>query len=267
LILLGLDLILGRRSAVGMVASALIALAFVVALIALLLLAPNIPALTAMTSVARLQTQNIQAPLDETSTANLRIDWSSGENSLGAAPAGSENLIEGRVTYSGELIFDVNSRDKHADITLDRRGSPGDFFAFNWGDMDWSLSLHPSVVYDLTLDAGSGAHDFNLRELQLSNLNLDGGSGSVHLALPPGNYPGFFDGGSGSITISLPEGSAVRIDLEGGSGSFNPDASLELVSGDRDGDGTWETAGFGQAGQRITLEIDQGSGSINIQNP
>jgi hypothetical protein len=65
----------------------------------------------------------------------------------------------------------------------------------------------------------------------------------------------------------LPEEAAARLEVDAGSGSFDPGDSFELVSGEPDDDSAWETPGFGQAEDRVILEIDQGSGNIHIQNP
>jgi len=72
------------------------------------------------------------------------------------------------------------------------------------------------------------------------------------------------DSGSGSLRITIPEDTGIRVKIDSGSGSFNPGGRFELVSGDRNGDGIWETKNYSSAAYTIEMEIDQGSGSIRF---
>ena len=56
----------------------------------------------------------------------------------------------------------------------------------------------------------------------------------------------------------------VRVDYSSGSGSLNMGSRFTQVSGDED-DGVFETAGYHDAENRVTLSIDQGSGSFTIR--
>ena len=73
------------------------------------------------------------------------------------------------------------------------------------------------------------------------------------------------DSGSGSVQIDLPEDTGVRVDLDSGSGSFNPGNDFDLVSGEKRGDGTWESDNYDFAKYTIEIDIDQGSGSITFK--
>jgi len=264
-ILLGLDLIIGRRSTAGMLISGCIALLLVGGLIVLLLLAPQIPALSQLTAGAELRTEHISAPLGPVETARVTMDWGGNDGTLRAAPASSQNLIEGDVSYFGSLIFDVSSRGQQSTVRLDTRSNSFGFFNIAAaGEREWNLALHPGVTYDLYLDTGSGAPEFDLSELTLNELRLDSGSGSISLALPPGDYKAVIDAGSGAVDITLPAGSAVRVEVDSGSGRFSAPGELELVMGEADDDGIWETPGYAQAAEKIELEIDQGSGSVRV---
>jgi hypothetical protein len=128
------------------------------------------------------------------------------------------------------------------------------------------VRLSPNVPLDLTLDAGSGRCDFDLTSLQVSDLFLDSGSGPIDLALPSGStFEARIDGGSGSLNITLPESTGAQVVLDSGSGSFHPDERFRLVEGERNRDGVWETDNYRTAEHAISIEIDQGSGSIHIR--
>ena len=223
----------------------------------------------------------------EQATINIDLDAVDGEIS---ALADSPNLIEGTVSYTGELIFETDTSGDQAEITLDARdnrfpfwgvGGPG----YDEGD-DWQIGLSPEVVTDLNVDAGSGALVLNLAGLTLSDLTVDTGSGNSEIFLPGGEFAVEmdsgsgstemtlagdgrthinFDAGSGNLTLYLPPTTAARIDFNGGSGRLHVEERFQQVSGDEQ-DGVWETAGFDTADSFADLTIDVGSGSVFVES-
>ena len=245
-----------------------------------------------VTGQGEYQTETIEFAADDINSAAVNIDFSELGGRL-AALTDSTNLIEGTVSYVGDLTFATDVAGDRASVTLNERG--GGFWWFNpgnWGDATggsrWELGLNPTIPLDLQLDGGSGALTFDLSALMLSDLNLDSGSGSVEVQLPAGEYnveqdagsgsttmtlPGEgqlavdINGGSGSITLYLPASMPARVDVDGGSGRFQPDDRFTLVSGEQDDDGIWETPGYDNAGDRVDLVLDIGSGSVRIDQP
>lgn len=264
LVLIGLDVLIGRRSTLGSVIAALVALAVLFGVIALLLLAPSIPALQ-LDRLDELQTRNLQTPLENVQTADVFIDWDPGENALSALPPDNPYWIDGTVEFFGGLTFDVDRSGSHGSIRLDASRSGIVIGGPDSSRNRWDVRLHPEVVYDLTLDSGSGSQDLDLSRFALSRLSLDTGSGATNLSLPPGDYRVILDGGSGGVQIAVPETAGLRVQLDSGSGSMVLPDSMELVSGELDGDGVWETADIAQSESRIEMTIDQGSGAIAIR--
>ena len=137
---------------------------------------------------------------------------------------------------------------------------------FDNGDAKWDVKLNPGVTYDLWMDTSSGSCDCDLSRLRAGYLNLDSGSGSIELKLPAeSSFSGDMNTGSGSVVLVLPDGVGMRVTLISGSGSFQPGERFDLVSGERDDDGVWETKNYANADYKIDLTIDQGSGSIRIR--
>jgi hypothetical protein len=268
LIALGIDLMIGRRSTVGAIVSGLLILALIGGIVAVALFAQNIPALSQWTQPPELHTRHIAYPLTGVERATIYIDWTSAPGYLSALED-SPNLIEGDITYRGKLIFDVKVRGDRASVTLDSRFLGPWFWGPDLGlgaEERWDVGLSPNVPLNLNLDAGSGRYDFDLTGLQVSSLVLDAGSGAIDLTLPSGStFEAEIDGGSGAITIILPESVGARVVLDSGSGPFRPDERFRLVEGKRHGDGVWETDNYRTAEHSILLEIDQGSGPINIR--
>ena len=267
LVAVGIDVLIGQRSATGSVISAFLILALIGAAASAVFFAEQLPFLADYVKETPWQTDHVEQALEDYESASILIDWTSQPGTLGALNK-SDNLIEGDLTYQGDLIFDVQSRGSEADILLDTRISE------NWGiipfqtspNAKWDISLTPEIPLDLTLDTGSGSCDFDLSGLTLEEFFLDSGSGSINLTLPEGqSYPVKIDSGSGSLRITIPEDTGIRVKIDSGSGSFNPGSRFELVSGERDGDGIWETKNYSSAAYTIELVIDQGSGSITFR--
>jgi hypothetical protein len=68
------------------------------------------------------------------------------------------------------------------------------------------------------------------------------------------------------VVIMLPASLAARVELDSGSGAFQPDDRFQLDREDGDVE-IWETANFESASEWVEIEIDQGSGQIVIQQP
>jgi hypothetical protein len=264
LVAIGIDLLIGRRSMVGVIVSTLLILLLIGSAVAVLFFAQNIPAWVELAQPVELRTEHVEYPLADVERASATIDWTSAPGYLSAL-RDSPNLIEGDVTYRGQLIFDVDVRGDRADVKLDSHYTGPWFGPFDFGERAeerWDVKLSPNVPLDLTFDAGSGPCDFDLTGLQVSDLFLDAGSGPIDLALPSeSTFEVRMDGGSGPVAESV----GARVVLDSGSGPFRPDERFRLVEGERNRDGVWETDNFRTAEHTILLEIDQGSGPISIR--
>lgn len=267
LVALGIDVLIGRRTVGGAVASGVLILLLVGLVIGLAFFAEQIPALVELAKPATLQFEHVEYPMSGLESAKVSINWTSARGYLSALKD-SGNLIEANIAYRGELAFNVSTSGDHANVVLDSYLQNISYSRLNFDDSnaEWNVNLSPDVALDLWLDSSSGSCTFDLTGLDIRAFNLDSGSGSVQLKLPAtSSFDGKLDSGSGSVTIVLPDGVGMRVTLDDGSGSFRPDDRFELISGDRDGDGVWETAGYASADYRIDLNIDQGSGSIGIR--
>jgi len=267
LIALGLDVLIGRRSVAGAIASGVLVLVLVGVAIGLTLFAEQIPLLVDLAKAPVVQYEHVEHPLNGMESAHIIIDYT-GMPSYLYALDDSGNLIEADVAYRGDLIFSTHTSGDHMNVTLD---SVQQGFSFDTvSDADarntWDIGLSPNVALALDLDAGSGHCDFDLSELTVTQLFIDAGSGGVTLALPESSsFAAEIDGSSGAMAIELPDNVGVRLKLEDGSGRFDPGELLRFVSGDTDELSVWETEDYDNADYRIEFFIDQGSGRLTIK--
>lgn len=240
------------------------------------------------------QVEDISYQPDDVSSALVEIDFNSAGADLYALEDDSD-LIAGTVSYTGELVFDTRESGSRADVFLDTRTgddwttwlNPSNWNGFEQDDR-WQIGLSPDYDIELRLNSSSGSLNADLSELSLSYFELDSASGSIQVSLPEGAYDidikaasgsmelvfaegntsdVKIDAASGSITLLVPDGVAAQVDIKQASGSFRPDGRFQLVDGERDGDGIWQTANYENADNRIDFKIDAASGSIRIDTP
>ncbi|MGC9400477.1 MAG: LiaI-LiaF-like domain-containing protein [Anaerolineae bacterium] len=266
LIALGLDVLIGRRSVAGAVISGLLIFVLLGGVILLVFFARNIPQLADLASAPTVKHEFVSHPLGEIEQATIVIDFTEMPGRLKALEDGAA-LIEGDIDVYGDLLFEMQEENGAALVELDTV-RPQPLFDVNLGRREagvWDLALHPDVAYELLLDGGSGALTLDLSELSVTKLELDQGSGAVVLTLPStSSFSGTIEGGSGSLRIKVPEETGLRIELDDGSGAFHTDERFVLVSGDPDDNSVWRTENYDEAEYKIELEIDQGSGTINV---
>lgn len=303
LILIGVDIMFGRRApAIG----ALIGVAAVALVIVLMLIGPSL----GWSDDREVKSERFREALGEATSARVSLDLVSGPTTI-TALRDSDDLIDADLHYTGKIRFKVRgTREKS--VSLSHHGGDWSFFWFDWFDVDddlrWDIGLSPRLPLDLEVNGGSGRLDLDLSELQLTELNLDVGSGSVEADLPAveEHYEAQVDGGSGSCTLRLADGADAGLKIDGGSGSFTieigdeahvtlrldggsggfsidvPDGAavrvdvrdhgsghvrvpsrLEHTRRGDDDEGTWESEGFGTADNRVEIIIED-LGSGNV---
>jgi hypothetical protein len=242
LIVAGLDVLFGRRSPI---IGGLIGLGAVALVVGLLYFAPSLD----LDTGGELKTLTFTEPIGGATSARIDLDLERYPTMVETVSS-SNLLIEAELDTFTDVAFTA-SGDQKKSVRLE---ADTDYsFDLNWlesitVDARWEIGLSPDVPLDLTVDVGSGSATLDLMDLDLTDLMIDGGSGSVDLTLPASasEYDVEIDGGSGSFNMELADGADIRAEIEVGSGHFD----IEIGSG----------ADF-------EARIDGGSGSITIDVP
>ena len=271
LIALGIDALIGQRSLVGAIISGALVLVLIGGAVLVLLFAPDVPALDRLGGSGEWRIEQVEYPLNGMASASVRIDWSVVPGRLSSL-SDSPNLIEGDISYRGNLVFDVEPHGERVEVELDSEPSglwPLSPSAFPLGEQPerrWDVRLSPEVPLELSLDVGAADCYFDLTGMEVTDLTIDGGSGRMELLLPAtGSFDANIDGGSGTMGITLPDQIGAQLDLDSGSGAFDPGSRFQLVEGERTGNSIWETESFEASEHAVHLEIDQGSGSLSFR--
>jgi hypothetical protein len=281
LIIMGLDILLGRRFAwIG----SLIGLLAVGGVVAFLILSPK----TTVTNETGITTETFSAPVEQTTLVNYNFETASEPVEIYALGQ-SNNLIDANLSHYGRVGFvDNGTSTRTIHIYEDNTSNDWLNWDFSFNQLKWNIGLNSEIPTNLILDGGSGSINADLSGIQLEELtadlgsgasnftlpqvengfaaSVDSGSGSVNISLPAETEVKLrLQSGSGAVNVSLPSGAAVRVEvMDSGSGSLHLPNSLTQLSGDNE-TGNWESTGYANAAIKILIQIiNQGSGSISI---
>ncbi len=243
------------------------------------------------------QTGFFSAPLDDATGADVDLHLSVGEAVIDTLKD-SQNLIEADLTYVGDIDFDVSGAE-HKRVLLRQTSdsvwhwiNPANWFGAT-EPYEWQIKLTPTLPLNLNIHGGVGQAKMDLSTLKLRDLRLHGGAGRIVASLPASEtgYAARIDGGVGEvqlsipadtsmtmdiqggvgqITVNIPDDTALRIKAHGGIGDVSVPARVKRVSGGSSDfelgkSGVWESEGFENAGQQITLNYRGGVGQLSIR--
>ncbi|NOR90642.1 MAG: hypothetical protein GQ524_10360 [Anaerolineales bacterium] len=253
LIAIGLDILIGRRSAWG----AAIAAGVVLAILAGGIVFFDNQAQWTYAS------EDFEIPLGNVEEATISLDPALGYLLVDALPKGSNVLLRGEIRpFSGEKIGKTEDiSGTRATIDLRTEGVIVAPFFGGWSDQpSWDLALHPEVATDLFVDFGVGKAELDLQDLQIGEIHVEQGLGQMILLLPSAdNMDINLDGGIGEIRVVIPKDVGVR--LRAGVGIGNVQVPSDFT---RDGD-FYLSPGYAAAENQIEMVIDLGIGSVQVR--
>jgi hypothetical protein len=261
LIVIGLDIIFGRRSPV---IGGLIGLGAVGLVIALLLLTPNL----GLETGGELKTLTFSEPLGSATSARITLDLERYPTTVEALSA-SDMLIDAELDTLTDVRFSARGAGEK---TISIEPIANTSFDIDWidlvgADARWEIGLSPEVPIDLSVDVGSGSATIDLMYLEIKELGIDGGSGSTELILPESSsqYTASIDGGSGSFDIEFESGAEALAMMSVGSGSFDVviGSSADVEARIDGGSGSITIDVPGDVGVRVVIRA-RGSGSVSV---
>jgi predicted membrane protein len=291
LIVIGLDLLFGRKSPA---VSAVIGVGAVVLVIVLMLVGPSI-GLTGPSLEVKLDTFN--EPREDTTSASVRLDLSVATTTI-VPVADSSDLFTAEVTHLGDLDFEVEGETAKQITLSEDDASVMDGTSFLAGlirvdgeDLNWNIGLSPEIPLALEINSGVGQGNFDLSQMQLTDLSINGGVGQINLQLPSVDTPYNVDinngagelnlsiaddtainlnvkGGVGSVTIDVPDNVAVRIEASSGIGNIDVPSGWQRLNEEQSGpseDGVWQSSNFSEAARQIVIHYEGGVGNLIIQ--
>jgi hypothetical protein len=248
----GVDLLIGRRSAIGRIVAALLIIAVLGGSVWFALRYPD-----------RLggEEQALAFPRDDIASAEVNIEMAVGDlqlETLSDAP----DLLTGTVSLhrSEELEQRFTQDDERAELHLVASGSwygPG----VNFGPQySWDLAVNENVSLDLRAGFAIGRARLALADATVETLETEMAIGETVLILPrTGDYTAIVDGAIGSVVILVPEGLGVRLHSDAGL------VDVDIPEGYTNSDGVYESADYAEADHRVDLTVDMGIGSVEVR--
>jgi len=252
-VLLGLAMILGRRSLKLVTASAAGVLLGI--LVAGLISTNWFDGGGSGETVA----QKFQRPLDAgIRVARLSLDAGAGSYSIGDTSA---SLIDATVSTSiGPYEFHSETADSIADIRVWLQGQRSGWHWSRWENRV-TFALSPRPEWELDLDVGAAKVDFDLRPFAVRRIRMDAGAASIVLQLG-GRLQEVdvdIDAGASSIRLEVPDSVGCEIFAEA------PLSSKRFPGFSRIGEGRYQSDNFEGAKNRITIRLDAGVSSLKVK--
>lgn len=251
LVSVGLDLLIGRRSRIGALLSAVVLLAVFFG--ALWFMGASLPTGRA------LEGEQIEQALDGAQEARIDMDINTGSLNVSAL-AGADNLIAGTVQTraSREVRQDYSLQGSTAVYTLDEVGGFG-FFGLE-SDARWELELAQNVPLDLDVSLGAGEMVLDLTDLMVNSLDVNIGAGELRLTLPAeAGFEGEVSGAVGSIVILTAPGTGLRLQ------SGTAISAVDIPDGYSRNGNTYTSPDYDSAEHQIELSLSQAVGSLVVE--
>lgn len=122
------------------------------------------------------------------------------------------------------------------------------------------INLNPNITHELDLNLGASTVNAELQNLKVENLNIDTGATTINLTLgdkaDKSNVQ--IEGGAATVNLDIPRSVGAQVELEGALTSRN------LEGFDKVTDDLYQTANYGSAEKKITINANLGAASFNI---
>ena len=204
--------------------------------------------------------------LGDTESADIRININRAQCAIRSLAPESEQLLEANLRAVGPVECAM-SGNEHKKIRL---GTPsGANTNFSWSgwkrnaELPWDIALSPRIPLRLHVNSGIGTNTLLLQDLNLRELQLNGGAGKTTMLLPAtaDPYHARVRSGAGVQQVTLADGAQCELSAELGAGKFQllvgEDCQLEgIISG---GAGACEIELPPGASARVQLRSGLGS--------
>lgn len=255
LIMLGLDMLVGRRSPR---ATALVLVAGLVLVFASLTWAA-----VRASQLPAGDVENLIQVSQGATRLSVRIDFQTGALRLSTLGP-SDHLLEGSAQDGpGESVqqdYSVSAGEGRLLLDQHTNALLAPFLARRPATAEWDVRLTPSLPLALEVNSGAGAVTLDLTGLQLTGLDFNSSTGQTLIVFPAGQAAqARVTTGLGPATLNLPAGLAARIKVRSGL------SQVSLPPGLAHAGDTYTTPGFDPAKPFLELEIAAGMGGVAVK--
>src|SRR5690606_37355834 len=123
------------------------------------------------------------------------------------------------------------------------------------------IRLNSAPIWDIKLEIGAGAADFDLKAFKIRNVDIDGGVSSIKLimGMPAEEISKVdFEGGVSSLDIRIPEQAGCIIYVESAL------SSLKFPGFVKQENGTYLSDNYVHSSKKIEIKLENGLSSIKV---
>lgn len=225
----------------------------------LILILGGIWVLVGVFARGNIETENASIDLQSATAADIKISHGAGELKIHGG-ANANEIAHG--SFAGGLDKKVNRNGDKLEVKMK---PASDFMDIPfWGPrnaINWDVSLNPQIPIALKLNLGANKSELDLRDLNITNLDLDTGASDTKITLPArGRFSADLDLGAASLEIIIPEGLSARIRASLGAADLKIDESRFPRNGS-----FYQSVDFTTAENSVDMSIDAGAASIKIK--
>lgn len=213
-------------------------------------------------------TQQLNVPMGEASSAQVKIDVGDGNLIVSPLPAGDPYLASGELQYLDNQLPPTHSMEQEggwACLSLKAQGKGQTWLRLPWaacnGATEWHVGLNPRMILDLNAITSGGNIKIDLSRAVIAALYAGTGGGNIELILPeaPAEVQVVAKTGAGNLLVQIPEGTAARIQATSGLG--------KVVVSDRfhpAGKFIYQSEDYDRAAKKMELTLSSGAGSVTV---
>lgn len=235
---------------------------------AMVAIVPLTNAATSLTSRTSLETVLLGGATEASVT--LRLDagqiWLAGGTMASGTVVDRSELLRGSFQFEDDqepaVSYQVAGDGREGRLVIEP-AEPDALWSWSPAEQQWRLFLNPTVPIRLFLELGHGDAELVVGGMMLTELQVEAGSGSLTLDLTGDwrqNLHGQIEIGAGDVTIRAPRDTGMRVTVEQGVGTVRG-------AGFTEHDGAHVNAAFGATPNQIELQIEQGAGYIELDEP
>ena len=208
-------------------------------------------------------TKSYSEPLGDIKRAQIEVDFTAGDITIGSLPSSSPNFVE--------AASEVGSVEESMNVDFHRQGSEGRLYLSTdrvdwrfWGEgkISWEVNFTRSIPLALSIKSAASNMELDLSRLRVTELRLDVDAGNYKVTMPAsaGTTNVEVEADVVNMEVNIPGGVAARIQADTGLGAFIVDTTRFPKQGDY-----YISDNFNTAQNRIYLEIDCDVGRVRVK--
>ena len=205
------------------------------------------------------EVENASIDLQGASSVDLKINHGAGELKLHSG-ANANEFAHG--SFSGGLEHKATRNGDRLEVRMRPAKDVFDFPFFGpRHQLDWDIALNAGIPIALKLNLGANKSDLDLRDMNITDLDLDTGASDTKLTLPSrGRFRADLDLGAASLEVIVPEELSARIRASLGAADLKIDQSRFPRNGSY-----YQSPDYEAAANAVDMTIDAGAASIKIK--